>query len=240
MMQAFFWLSSPLFGCATATEVRIGNHLGAGDARAARLVAVLSFAMMGTLGILVGSSMILLRQLLGRLFTTDDAVLDLVAQIAPITGGAYILVCALFACMGILGGQGRPMPAAGAYLIGAFALSPTAGFLLGYVAPPRLRCFPFAFCEDDSQLVGIWWGFGFGYFVTTALSLAAVWFSDWECLAAEARKRSEVGAAGAGGAAAEPCPSAEVEPASSIGGHEASTPGAGAGMRAPLIGGEAT
>jgi hypothetical protein len=94
---------------------------------------------------------------------------------------------AMFACMGVLSGQGRPIPAAVAYLCGAFLLSPSIGALLAFVVPQH--------CPWDcagSPLVGLWWGYGLGYVVTTAILCIAVWRSDWTVLAAEAQKRSEV------------------------------------------------
>ena len=171
----------------------------------------------------MATSMIVLRSVLGRIFTADENVIRLVADVAPICGGAYTLVCALFGCMGVLSGQARPLPLAASYFVGAFALSPTAAYIFGFMVPAHARCFPFRFCE--TPLNGIWWGFGLGYLVTTALSLMAVMMSDWEKLAAEAQKRSEVGAA-----------VAHAEPVcAAFAGEEAPEESTTGGMRVPLI-----
>ena len=59
MMQIFLWLTSPLFGLMTACEVRIGNHLGAGNHTAARAVAVLGLGLSIALCLVVTATLTL-------------------------------------------------------------------------------------------------------------------------------------------------------------------------------------
>ncbi|KOO28548.1 multidrug oligosaccharidyl-lipid polysaccharide flippase superfamily [Chrysochromulina tobinii] len=110
---SLLWLTSPLFGMMTATEVRIGNHLGAGDAAGARLVASLSLVMMMVLATPVSLALILLKDQLGHLFTDDANVVHYMAQVLPIVGGVYLVMGVFFAAMATLSGQGRPLPCGG-------------------------------------------------------------------------------------------------------------------------------
>ena len=97
VMQSLLWLTSPLFGMMTATEVRIGNHLGAGDAAGARLVASLCLVMMMVLATPVSLTLILLKDQLGHLFTDDANVVHYMAQVLPIVGGVYLVMGVFFA-----------------------------------------------------------------------------------------------------------------------------------------------
>jgi MATE family multidrug resistance protein len=181
MMQVTLWLASPLFGFMTAAQVRIGNHLGAGNARAARAVALLLLLISLSASLLIAALLTLLRRDLGRLFTSDEAVVGLVADIAPIAGATYAAIGVFFAAMGTLNGQGRPLPTAIAFLCGAFTLSPSLGYVFAFVLN----------CCGSTQLRGIWIGFAVGYYVTIAIAGAAAIRSDWEALARAAQKRSE-------------------------------------------------
>jgi MATE family multidrug resistance protein len=189
VMQSLLWLTSPLFGMMTATEVRIGNHLGAGDAAGARLVASLSLVMMMVLATPVSLALILLKDQLGHLFTDDANVVHYMAQVLPIVGGVYLVMGVFFAAMATLSGQGRPLPCALGFLLGAFLLSPTLGYVFAFVQTPFSRC---PLNCDASPLVGLWWGFCAGYLVTVVIVCVAVWRSDWAALAQAAQERSEV------------------------------------------------
>lgn len=93
---------------------------------------------------------------------------------------------AFFAAMATLQGQGRPLPAALAYLCGAFLLSPMLAYLFAFKV--RLGC---PLDCDESPLVGLWWGFSAGYLVTVIIACTAALLSDWEALAQTAQLRSE-------------------------------------------------
>ena len=87
MFQCFIWLTAPLFGLISATEVRIGNHLGAGDARSARRVAWLAVYAALLLASAVAAALFALRDRLGYIFTKDEDVVINIRRIAPIAGG---------------------------------------------------------------------------------------------------------------------------------------------------------
>ena len=183
MLMVFFWLTAPLYGVGAATQQRMGYHLGAGRPRAARAQAMLCFGVDMSLGLFVAATMVSSRAFLGRIFSSSDAVVHMVAAITPLVSGAYCLVGLFYASMATLGGQGRPIPVALAYFLGAFLLAPSAGYLLTF----QLHC-----C-GAVLLYGLWSGLIIGYMVTTLISIAAVCTSDWEAISKLAQERAEIG-----------------------------------------------
>ena len=109
----------------------------------------------------------------------------MVAAIAPLVAGAYCLVGLFYATMATLGGQGRPLPVALAFFLGAFLVAPSAGWAFTF----RLGC-----C-GSVRLYGLWLGLILGYGVTTLISGTAVCLSDWPMISKWAQERSEAGRA---------------------------------------------
>lgn len=81
----FTFLSFP-YGVAIAASVRVGQALGAGRARqakiSARLALLLGVGFMALTGLAIGLG----RNYVGRIFTSDEEVLDVVAEVAPVAG----------------------------------------------------------------------------------------------------------------------------------------------------------
>mmetsp|Transcript_28048 Transcript_28048/g.85693 ORF Transcript_28048/g.85693 Transcript_28048/m.85693 type:complete len:595 (-) Transcript_28048:65-1849(-) len=181
MLMTFFWLTAPMYGLVRATSIRTSHHLGAGSPHVARQVAMLGYACCCGLAMLVSLTLLLTRNLIGAIFSSDAAVITMTAEITPIVAGAYILVGIFYGSVATLNGQGRPLPVALAFLLGAFLISPCAG----YVLAERLDC-----CSGVA-LRGIWLGLIAGYFVTSTLVLVAVCRSDWNELSLRAIARNE-------------------------------------------------
>ena len=130
----------------------------------------------------------------------------MVSQITPLVAAAYCLVGTFYASMAILNGQGRPLPVALAFFVGAFSISPLLGYVLTFSS---VRCCDFG--EGTLPLYGLWFGLIGGYGVTTFISIVAVLRSDWRGLATRAQERSEAAPArSAAEPAAESVPVAEV------------------------------
>jgi MATE family multidrug resistance protein len=181
MLMAFFWLTAPLYGVGTATQQRMGFHLGAGRPHAARLISWLCLYVQMSLGLVVAALLVGLREEIGRVFSSSEAVVHMVGAIAPLVGAAYLLVGLFYSSMATLGGQGRPLPVALAFFLGAFLISPTTSYLLAFVAG----------CCGEVKLYGLWIGLIGGYTVTTFVSITAVYLSDWELISKQAQARSE-------------------------------------------------
>ena len=65
----------------------------------------MSFALSSIIGLVVGTMLVVLRDQLGHVFSSDPAVVRMVAQIAPLVGGAYSIIGLFYASMATLDGQ---------------------------------------------------------------------------------------------------------------------------------------
>eukprot|EP01052_Picozoa_sp_SAG31_P035667 SAG31_NODE_4335_length_3344_cov_2.409245_2_plen_136_part_00 len=84
----------------TATTVRVGKCLGECQPRAARAVSAVAICASLGVGTIIGSGFILLRSVLGHIFSSDPAVVSLTSNLCWIVGPtcqfARALSCFLF------------------------------------------------------------------------------------------------------------------------------------------------
>ena len=176
-LEIFFFLTSFMFGLVTAVQIRIAFYLGAGNAGAARQVGVLGLKVSLGIGVAVGSLFVVLREDIGRVYSSDPAVLRLAAQISVLVGSAYVALSVFYTAMAILNGQARPGIVALAYFVGCWAVCLPASYLLGFVA--------------DQGLLGLWYGLCIGYATVTLVCATAAYRSDWQQCVLEALRRAE-------------------------------------------------
>lgn len=159
-----------------ATTVRVGSCLGDGKPQAARAVTVVALCASLGIGGFIGLGFVLLRSELGRLYSSDPAVIALTKELCWIVGPTYILLSIFFVSVATLEGQGRALALALSFLIGAWGVTVPTSWTLSHV--------------QHHGLVGIWLGLVAGYAVITVLSLVACVKSDWTKLSARAVERS--------------------------------------------------
>lgn len=165
-------------GMSDATSIRIGSHLGRGDARAARHTAAISFMAAGSWGILFAALGFTFHPYAARIFTNDSAVLAQAATLRSLVWGSYALIAVGDSASGVLEGQGRSGAQAAAAMVGIVV------------------CVPLAFASVHATtfaLRGLWGAMFFGYLCVDILCIGFVWFSDWEKLAIEAVKTASNG-----------------------------------------------
>ena len=104
--QLFIFLALVLDALAIAAQVMIGRMLGAGDAAGARAAAGRMIAWSVALGALFGAVLLALGDLVPRLFTGDDAVVQRAHEIWWLFAAIMPLNGAVFALDGILIGAG--------------------------------------------------------------------------------------------------------------------------------------
>ncbi|MCP4004398.1 MAG: MATE family efflux transporter [bacterium] len=146
-------------GVAQAATTRVGNLIGAGKPLDAQRAAWVSMAMGAGIMAVLGTVMVLLRDFLPRLYTSDLEVVMLCASVLPIAAlfqvfdGAQVVAC------GVLRGMGRVRPAMVFNLISYWLIGLPLG---GYLA-----------LRTNWGLVGLWWGLCIGL-ILVASSLV-VW-----------------------------------------------------------------
>jgi MATE family multidrug resistance protein len=164
LIAGFFFLSFPL-GISIAATIRVGNLVGAGEAKRARRAAKISIVAGGGFMTCAGVLMYCLRFELGSIFSNAPDVIDLTARLAPI--------CALFSIwdglQGVLGGVfrglGRQAMIAKMNLFSFWVVGVPLGWAL---------CF-----KAGMGVFGLWWALAIGLGVLS-LIYVRVWCGvDW-------------------------------------------------------------
>ncbi|KAI8622643.1 mate-domain-containing protein [Chytriomyces sp. MP71] len=163
-------------GFAIASSTRIGNALGAQEAHRGRIAAWAAFGAGAFIAVLNSSFLLLGRNTLGRLFSDDEEVVEVVRQILPLA--ATFQVADVIGCIagGVLRGAGRPEIGAYLNLLGYYVMGIPIGLAL---------CFSL-----DYKLFGLWVGLTVALFLVAIVELVLIWRLDWAKEAENARNRS--------------------------------------------------
>ncbi|KAG6613191.1 Multidrug/Oligosaccharidyl-lipid/Polysaccharide (MOP) Flippase Superfamily [Phytophthora cinnamomi] len=101
LLWALFW------GFGSATQIRVANYLGAGRPKAARVLGFLGFVCtVGTVATLAVVTF-LLRETLFRLYSNDDALLQLCMLVQPIFITGYMIESVEILVSSVLAGMGE-------------------------------------------------------------------------------------------------------------------------------------
>lgn len=147
-------------GASIAASVRVGHHLGAGHAAQAHIAARASLVLSIAMGLLNSSLVVLTRHRLGYLFSSDKAVIHMVASVLPLVALFQCADCVCGMAGGILRGSGRPALSA--------MINLTAYYVVGIPISLILAFRPWHY-----GLAGLWWG------LTIALAygaLTSLWY----------------------------------------------------------------
>ncbi|CAA0206560.1 unnamed protein product [Arabidopsis thaliana] len=163
---------------AAAASTRISNELGAGNSRAAHIVVYAAMSLAVVDALMVGTSLLAGKNLLGQVFSSDKNSIDYVAKMAPLVSISLILDSLQGVLSGVASGCGWQH--IGAYInFGAFYLwgIPIAASLAFWV---------------HLKGVGLWIGIIAGAVLQTLLLALVTGCINWENQAREARKRMAV------------------------------------------------
>jgi MATE family, multidrug efflux pump len=141
--QLFVFLALVLDAIAIAGQVIVGRMLGASDAQGARAAARRMLGWSLAVGCLFGLALLALHDVLPRLFSDDDRVLDKAQVLWPLFALMQPAGAVVFALDGILIGAGDAR-----YLAGAMVFAGLVVFV-----PISLAALHF-----DWGLAGVWWG----------------------------------------------------------------------------------
>ncbi|QDS73956.1 hypothetical protein FKW77_008137 [Venturia effusa] len=174
------------FGIGVATSARVGNLLGArnarGAARAANVAAWLSMIM----GALILAVLLGVKDFYARLFNDDQRVIKLTAQVMPYVALFQIADGLNGSCGGALRGMGRQHIGAIVNIVSYYCGALPLGIHLAF---------------HGWGLAGLWVGQCIALYLVGALEWAIVAFSDWEHQVRKAfarmdySDRAEIGAA---------------------------------------------
>ncbi|KND02745.1 MATE efflux family protein [Spizellomyces punctatus DAOM BR117] len=144
VMTADQILNTIPFGISIATSNRVGNLLGLGCARRARMSSYASAFLAATMGTIMLITLMLSRTTLPLLFSSSPEVVDLVARVLPYVALFQIADGLANACGGALRGMGRQKIGAWCNLIGYYVLALPMGVALAF--------------KGRMGLIGLWVG----------------------------------------------------------------------------------
>lgn len=114
-------------------STRVGNELGANRPSRARISMIVSIACAAALGVASMLFMTLVRHRWGRLFTSDDEILELTAVALPIAGLCELGNCPQTTGCGVLRGSARPTVGANINLGSFYLIGMPVAVFMGFV-----------------------------------------------------------------------------------------------------------
>ncbi|KAJ3690454.1 hypothetical protein LUZ61_019618 [Rhynchospora tenuis] len=163
------------WGFLAAAGVRVGNELGAGNAKAAKF----SIVVVSATSILIGCAVIVLflcfRRSIVYLFTTSDAVADAVFDLTPLLVLNLFLNSIQPVLLGVIVGAGWQNLVAYVNIACYYLVGVPLGVILGYLTGYGVK--------------GIWMGMNFGTLIQTLVLLFINWKIDWDKEVAIAKAR---------------------------------------------------
>ncbi|RLM66253.1 protein DETOXIFICATION 16-like [Panicum miliaceum] len=154
---------------------RVSNELGAGRPQAARLATRVVTVLAIVVGILIGLAMILVRNLWGYAYSTEEEVVKYISKMMPILAVSFLFDCVQCVLSGVARGCGWQK-------IGA-CVNLGAYYLIGI---PAAFCFAFLYHLGG---MGLWLGIICALIVQMLLLLAITLCSNWEKEALKAKDR---------------------------------------------------
>uniref|UniRef100_A0A8C1C049 Multidrug and toxin extrusion protein n=2 Tax=Cyprinus carpio TaxID=7962 RepID=A0A8C1C049_CYPCA len=179
IMLAYINYMIPL-GMQGAACVRVGNALGAGETAAAILTSKVSLISAAIFqGFILGST----KTVIGYIFTSDEAIAELVSQLLNIYCPLQFFNGILGVGMGILLGTGQQKIAAIANLFGYYCIGLPSSIVLMFIA--------------KLQVAGFWLGLLIAVFLLAIFFIVAIFKLNWKKMTEEAIERTGKSANGA-------------------------------------------
>nr|XP_028691943.1 multidrug and toxin extrusion protein 2 isoform X5 [Macaca mulatta] len=158
-------------GLSIGVCVRVGMALGAADTVQAKRSAVSGVLCIVGISVLLGTVISILKNQLGRIFTSDEDVIALVSQVLPVYSVFHVFeaVCCVYG--GVLRGTGKQAFGAAVNAITYYIIGLPLGILLTFLV--RMR------------IMGLWLGMLACVFLATAAFVAYTARLDWKLAAEE-------------------------------------------------------
>ncbi|KAJ6444481.1 Multi antimicrobial extrusion protein [Purpureocillium lavendulum] len=167
------------FPMSIAASTRVANLIGAGLVDAAKITAKVTFVAACLIGVLNLTIYSTLRYHLPILFTNDDEVIALVAQVLPLVAVMQVFDGLSAGAHGLLRGIGKQSIGGPANLIAYYVISLPISLGLAFGLNWRLE--------------GLWAGVTVGLIVVSLIEYIYLLKTDWHKAAAEAEARNQAG-----------------------------------------------
>lgn len=168
------------FAVAVAISTRVAYYVGSQQRHNAEVITHMAYGISCVMAAAIFLILFFGRRVLSRMFTPDELTVELAASAIVVLAVDQIFDCFNVNFAGVLRGQGRQQ-IGGVLSVGTYYLVALPGaLLLGFVAKLEVR--------------GLWMGLACAVFVSAAVEMALVWWSDWDGIMAEAKLVLEEGA----------------------------------------------
>jgi len=147
-------------GLASASAVRVGHALGAGDSLRARRAGWTALVIGATLMLVIGASLLTFREPLVRLFTSDVRLIAIGVQLLAIAAGFQLFDGVQAIATGVLRGAGDTRTPVLFNVVGYWVLGLPVGYSL---------CFRYGW-----GVRGLWFGLSAGL-ILVSLALTVAW-----------------------------------------------------------------
>ncbi|KAM5180667.1 multidrug and toxin extrusion protein 2-like [Mantella aurantiaca] len=178
MMQLIILAIMLPIGFATAANVRIGTALGAGDIEQAKKTCKVVLICTACGCFLISSTVLVVRNVIGYMFTTDRDVVALVSKIMLLFAPFHICDGTNATCGGIFRGTGRQRIGAITNIFGYYLIGIPVGLLLMFVA--------------KLGVIGLWTGMFCPVLLQTFIYITYIFRLNWQEVCEEARIRAGV------------------------------------------------
>ncbi|KAJ6852497.1 protein DETOXIFICATION 48-like [Iris pallida] len=169
-------------------STRVGNELGANRPARARVATMVSLACAVVVGLAAMAFTTSMRHRWGRLFTSDDEILELTAAALPIAGLCELGNCPQTTGCGVLRGSARPTTGANINLGSFYLVGMPVAIVMGFVA--------------GMGFAGLWLGLLAAQASCAALMSYALIRTDWNVEVERARELTKSSSSNACTAAA--------------------------------------
>ncbi|CCO31080.1 putative transporter C323,07c [Rhizoctonia solani AG-1 IB] len=163
------------FSVSLATSIRVGNALGSGQARKAKLAAETAIGLSVVIAMLISATYMIFRKNWGYMFNNDQEVVDLVAHVIPFLACSQLFDCGTNIMDGILRARGKLAFGAIVNILSYYVFGIPVGISLAFWA--------------GFGLAGLWMGLAAAMFCSATVSIAAVCVTDWDREVAKTRAR---------------------------------------------------
>ncbi|XP_071360685.1 multidrug and toxin extrusion protein 1-like isoform X2 [Trachinotus anak] len=148
-------------GFSVAASVRVGNALGAGNTKQAKLSCKVPIICAFIVACFLGASLSIARNVIGYIFTSEQDIVERVADVMLLSGFMHVGDATAGVAAGVLRGAGKQLFGALCNLVGLYFIGFPIGVSLMFAA--------------NMGIVGLWTG------LTVSVSLQAIVFITFLC-----------------------------------------------------------
>ncbi|KAJ6733096.1 PROTEIN DETOXIFICATION [Salix koriyanagi] len=157
-----------------AVSTRVGNELGANQPNKAKMSSIIALSCAVLMSIIAMLFMTLMRHAWGQIFTTDKAILSLIATAMPVVGLCELGNCPQTTGCGVLRGSARPTLGANINLGSFYGVGLPIAILMGIAM--------------GLGLLGFWFGLLVAQAVCAIVMVVVLTRTDWKVQAKSSQR----------------------------------------------------